>query len=209
MVLRKLLGAVVLTAGLLAATVSSATATTPTTATTATTSTTAASAAMTAADPMDAEFTEMMIPHHYQALVLSDLTPTRSSDTTLKALANRIHLEQGLEIKVMQGWQSRNGVPVTDAAMSYEMMLDDPDMLAEMGMASRADIAELKTLSGNAFDVRWLQLMITHHEGAIRMLVDVLVTTIDPDMMQMASDMYATQESQLNAMDQMLATKTG
>lgn len=207
MLTRKLLGAVVLTAGLLAAAGSSATATTAT-APVANAPTMATTATMTA-DPADAMFTEMMIPHHYQALVLSDLTPARSSDTELKALANRIHLEQGLEIKVMQSWQSRNGVPVTDAAMAYEMMLDDPDMLAEMGMASRADIAELETLSGNDFDVRWLNLMITHHEGAIRMLVDVLVTTTDPDMMQMASDMYATQESQLNAMDEMLASKTG
>ncbi len=200
----KLLGAAVLTAGLLVAAGSFAAA-----GTTAAAAPTMATAATMAADPMDAEFTEMMIPHHYQALVLSDLTPSRSSDATLKALANRIHLEQGLEIKVMQGWQSRNGVPVTDAAMAYEMMLDDPDMLAEMGMASREDIAELETLSGNAFDIRWLNIMITHHEGAIRMLVDVLVTTTDPDMMQMASDMYATQESQLNAMDEMLAAKTG
>ena len=157
---------------------------------------------------VDAMFTEMMIPHHYQALVLSDLVPDRSSDTELEALASRIHLEQGLEIGTMRGWQGSHGLPKTDPETAYQELLGDPDMLAEMGMATPEQIAELETLSGTEFDILFLNLMITHHEGAIRMLEDELLHGQDITLQQQAQDMMSTQRAQISIMQDMLSTKT-
>src|SRR5690606_1202471 len=45
------------------------------------------------ANDLDVEFVEMMIPRHYQALVMSRMAPDRSSDQSLLSLANRrLHL---------------------------------------------------------------------------------------------------------------------
>lgn len=168
-----------------------------------------ASAAAATFNDVDVDFTNMMIPHHYQALVLSDLVPDRSSDTQLEALASRIDLEQGLEIGTMRGWQGSNGLPKTDPVAAYEDMLGDPDMLEEMGMATPARLAELESLSGEEFDVLFLNLMITHHEGAIRMLRDVVLNGQDLTLQQQAQDMMSTQRAQVAIMRDMLAAKTG
>lgn len=169
-----------------------------------------ASANATSATYNDADvmFTGMMIPHHFQALVLTELVPDRSSDTQVESLAGRIHLEQGLEIGTMRGWEGSNGLPKTDPEESYEMMLADPEMVEMMGMASPEELAELETLSGNEFDVLFLNLMITHHEGAIRMLRDVLLDGQDLNLQQQALDMMSTQQVQIGIMQDMLATKT-
>ena len=168
----------------------------------------AGAAAAAAYNDADVEFTNMMIPHHYQALVLCDLVPTRSSDAELESLASRIRLEQSLEIGTMRGWQGSNGLPKTDPAASYQEMLADPEMVAAMGMATPEELAELESLSGNDFDVLFLNVMIKHHEGAIRMLQDVLLNGQNLDLQQQAQDMMSTQRAQVAIMQDMLSTKT-
>jgi uncharacterized protein (DUF305 family) len=191
MIFRRLPAVAVLVAGLLGVVTASAS---------------AGPAAVTYNDA-DVMFTGMMIPHHYQALVLSDLVPDRSSDTQVESLASRIHLEQGLEIGTMRGWQGSNGLPKTDPVTSYEEMLADPEMVEEMGLATPEELAELEPLSGNEFDVLFLTLMIKHHEGAIRMLRDVLLHGQDLNLQQQAQDMMSTQRAQVAIMQDMLATK--
>lgn len=156
----------------------------------------------------DAMFVSMMIPHHYQALLMSRMAPTRSADDAVRALASRIDVEQGLEIYMMQSWQSWNGLPVTDPVMAYHHMLQDPAMLAQMGMATAQQMSNLSASTGNAFDVLYLQLMITHHQGALRMLEDVLSNGSDVTLQFWATDMLTTQYTQILMMEEMLAQKT-
>lgn len=154
---------------------------------------------------VDAEFTRMMIPHHYQALVMGDLVPDRSSDARMRSLASRIHIEQGLEITSMRGWQGRNDLPRTDPEAAYQELLGMPEMLERMGMATPADLERLAGLSGTEFDVLFLNLMITHHEGAVRMLREVLLHGSDVELHQQAQDMMTTQRAQIAIMKDMLA----
>ena len=49
--------------------------------------------AQTMANPADVEFVEMMIPHHFQALVMSRMAPTRASNQLVRNLAERIMTE--------------------------------------------------------------------------------------------------------------------
>ncbi|MER7010837.1 DUF305 domain-containing protein [Saccharopolyspora sp. NPDC000359] len=163
----------------------------------------AGTAVAQSADDVDAEFTAMMIPHHYQAILMSELAPDRAADPALKSLADRIHTEQGLEIKMMQGWQGRNALPVTDAPAAYEHMLGMPEMIEHMGMATREEMEQLATLSGPDFDRMYLDLMIPHHEGAVRMLQDVILHGSDQELNQMAQDMMSSQKAQLAIMRDM------
>src|SRR5690606_3491348 len=64
------------------------------------------------ANAADRQFVRHMIPHHYQAILMSRLAPQRAADPRLKSLAERIRVEQGVEIDSMRGWQSREGLPV-------------------------------------------------------------------------------------------------
>ncbi|WP_170210188.1 DUF305 domain-containing protein [Saccharopolyspora antimicrobica] len=152
---------------------------------------------------VDTEFAAMMVPHHYQAILMSQLAPDRASDPALKSLADRIRTEQGLEIKMLQGWQGRNGLPVTDAPTAYEEMLGMPEMIEHMGMATREEMEQLATLSGPDFDRMFLDLMIPHHEGAVGMLQHVILHGSDQDLNQMAQDMMSGQKAQLAIMREM------
>jgi uncharacterized protein (DUF305 family) len=157
-----------------------------------------------AANSADAEFAMMMIPHHFQALVMSDLVIQGGSDAEVRQLAERIDLEQDIEIDSMQAWQGWNGLEVTDAEEAYQDMLQDPEMLHHMGMATPAELADLDAAQGTAADVLFLQLMIRHHQGAIDMIVDVLINGSDETVQQMANDMGVTQDTQIQQMQEML-----
>lgn len=164
--------------------------------------------AQNTANSADAEFVSMMIPHHYQALVMSRMAPTRSNDQQLLSLADRIDVEQGLEISMMQQWQGWHGLEVTNAEQAYHHMLQHPEMLEQMGMATPAELDDLNASSATAFDVLYLELMIEHHEGAMDMLVDVIINGNDATLEQWATDMLTTQYTQIQQMEQMLAAKT-
>jgi len=166
---------------------------------------TAASAAQASAtNSADADFVMMMIPHHFQALVLSGLVEDGGSDAEVRALAERIEIEQNGEILMMQGWESSHGLEVTDAEEAYQEMLQDPEMVEEMGMATPAELEDLSSAQGTAADVLFLQLMIKHHQGAINMLLDVITNGSDPQMQEWALDMLSVQTVQVDMMQQML-----
>ncbi|GAA2122283.1 DUF305 domain-containing protein [Streptomyces synnematoformans] len=162
-------------------------------------------AAQVAANNADAQFVSMMIPHHYQALVMSRLAPTRADDDTVLALADRIDVEQDLEIYMMQSWQGWHDLQVTDAEQAYERLLQNPEMLEQMGMATPEEIDTLSASSGPAFDVQYLTLMIEHHRGAVRMLRDVIANGSDGTLQQWATDMLTTQKTQIAQMEALLA----
>lgn len=111
----------------------------------------------------------MMILHHHQAILMSQLAPERSADQAITALADRILVEQDMEIGTMQFWQQVNGQAVTDPEAAYADLLDMPMMLEQMGMATQAEMDQLAASFAAAFDRLYLELMIEHHEGAIRM----------------------------------------
>src|SRR5690606_17235687 len=143
-----------------------------------------------------------------QALVMSQMAPTRSSDSTVLALADRIDVEQGLEIMMMQNWQSWNGLEVTNAEQAYQQMLQNPEMLEQMGMATQEELDDLSASTGTAFDVLFLELMIPHHQGAIDMIVNFLPNSSDFILQDWAYEMLNTQYVQIVEMEAILADKT-
>jgi uncharacterized protein (DUF305 family) len=154
------------------------------------------------ANDADRHFVSHMIPHHYQAILMSELAPQRSADRRLRALAERIRIEQGVEIDSLQGWQGREGLPVTDEVESYHHVLQDPEMLEHMGMANRRQMTRLEAADGRAFDRMYIKLMIPHHQGAIRMAEEVAGTGNDVFVRQLAIDLISSQSRQVYDMRQ-------
>lgn len=153
----------------------------------------------------DADFVAMMIPHHFQATLMSDLAPGRADDESVAALAERIGVEQEVEIGMMQNWQTWNGLDVTDAEAAYEMMLQMPMMVEQMGMATPEELDDLADAAGVDFDRLYLELMIDHHDGALTMLTDVLIHGSDTTLEFWATDMLTAQGVQIDQMEAMLA----
>lgn len=112
---------------------------------------------LTGADIM---FLQMMIPHHQQAVDISNLALSKSKDAELLALATSIRDSQADEIIQMKQW-------LKDAGANIEMGHSMGDSMG--GMLDEAELAALKSASGSAFDCLWLQGMTGHHDGAIHM----------------------------------------
>ena len=105
----------------------------------------------------DVMFLQMMIPHHQQAIDISDLALTKSEDAELLALAKNIRDEQGAEIVKMKAWLEKAKATSHSASHSMDGMLSD------------AELAALEKATGKNFDVLWLKAMTGHHTGAIDM----------------------------------------
>jgi len=114
-------------------------------------------------NPADVMFAQMMIPHHEQAIEMSEiaLDPTVGASDVVKSLATRIKGAQDPEIMTMKGFLSGWKMPTT---MDHSMMGD-----TMTGMLSTEDIAALSALRGADFDRAWMTSMIKHHDGAIEM----------------------------------------
>lgn len=107
----------------------------------------------------DVMFAQMMIPHHQQAITMARQATAKASSPQVKQLAARIENAQQPEIAMMTGWLRSWGAPMPRAGGIH---------MGE-GMMSEHDMARLGTLSGNAFDRAFLQMMIKHHQGAVTM----------------------------------------
>lgn len=148
------------------------------------------------ANSADFRYAQMMIEHHSQALVMTELAPDRASDTTVKRLAERISAGQKPEIGAMEGWLKNNG------GEDREQPHDHAGM---PGMATGAQLKELRAAKGKAFDELFLELMITHHQGAITMATEALSEGNDVFVEEMASDVVAQQTVEINRMRALMA----
>jgi uncharacterized protein (DUF305 family) len=148
-------------------------------------------------------FAEMMIPHHQQALDMSNLALEKaSSSPDVKDLAQRIIDGQTPEIALMEGW--REGYEQREM---MGMMSSGGEMMMG-GMASDEEMKNLAELEGSEFDTEFLTLMITHHEGALHMVHMIDDSTFD-EAAQLAKDIVRVQTEEIEEMKAMLQGDSG
>ncbi|GAA0209529.1 DUF305 domain-containing protein [Saccharothrix mutabilis subsp. mutabilis] len=152
----------------------------------------------TAPNEADLTYVVSMIGHHRQALEMSALAPERAQNETVKALASRIHDTQGPEIGAMEQWQRQYGEKAP--AHGHSGKMPDVDHASMPGMATGEQLDALKNARGADFDRLFLQLMIAHHEGALKMALDLLKAGVDPRVQEMANDVLVSQQDEIDTM---------
>jgi len=155
--------------------------------------------------PADALFMQDMIPHHNQAVQMADLVADRTNTRELVDLAGRIDVSQADEIEFMQQWLSERGEEVPDPT-AHEAMHTSHKMA---GMASPEQMAELATLKSTDFDRLFLQLMIPHHEGAVKMVEELMEqpgSAFDPVLFQFTTDITNDQTAEIERMNALLVS---
>lgn len=152
----------------------------------------------------DVRFMQDMIPHHQQAVEMAALVADRTNNQALVDIAGRIDASQADEIAFMQDWLATRGEAAPSAHshhgthMSHEMM----------GMATPAQMAELAAADGVTFDRLFLSLMVTHHDGAVTMVQDLLEqpgSAYDPVLFEFVNDIVNDQTAEIERMNDMLA----
>lgn len=170
-----------------------------------------------AAEANDADllFAQMMIPHHAQALQMSELAEDAGAGEDVAVLADRIAGAQKPEIVFMASWLDEQGVDAPtqaeiDAGLTMgdhaEHGMDEGDVGAMPGMATEQQMRLLADARGTTFDTLFLQLMIRHHRGAIDMASTVLRDGSEQQVNELATGIAADQSAEISRMEDLLAT---
>jgi uncharacterized protein (DUF305 family) len=138
-------------------------------------------------------FAQGMIPHHQQAIDMSEMALKNGASTEIKKLAKEIISAQQKEISQLKYWLTA----------TKSSMIMDHDM-GMSGMLSKSDLAALKKLKGSKFDAAFLQSMIAHHEGALEM-VSMLDRTKNSEAKKISADIRKGQTSEITVMKKLLA----
>ncbi|TQJ31232.1 DUF305 domain-containing protein [Microbacterium sp. SLBN-146] len=164
-------------------------------------------------------YIEGMIPHHEQALVLSEsvLAADGVRERT-RALADFIIGDQSAEIGTMRAWQQAwaKAIPTDATASSGHAAHDAPagtiptgcggHAHGEMkGMASPEQLAALAAADGAEADRLFLELMIVHHEGALDMATSAVTNGSNAFVRSSAKHVLVEQEREITAMTSLVA----
>ena len=159
--------------------------------------------AVTAFSPDDIRFMQDMIPHHHQAMEMAELVAERTNRPEVVDVAGRINASQGDEIEFMQQWLADRDQRVPDPTEHSGMHITH--MMA--GMASPEQMAELAASSSIDFDRLFLSLMIRHHDGAVKMVKELLEqrgSAYDPVLFEFTSDITNDQTVEIERMNVLL-----
>ncbi|MEU1821256.1 DUF305 domain-containing protein [Streptomyces abikoensis] len=150
----------------------------------------------------DITFAQGMIPHHRQAIVMSDMVQAHSSSGEVKALAERIKKAQAPEIETMTAWLRAWGEPVPPgmSGMGHGSPTGMPGMMNDQQMDG------LRGMRGTAFDKMFLTMMIEHHEGAIEMANAEKRQGAYAPAKELADSIVTSQTAEIAQMRKMLGT---
>jgi uncharacterized protein (DUF305 family) len=178
---------------------------------------------------VDIMFVRMMISHHEGAIQMAELIPERTDREELLDLRMEIIEEQEAEIDLMCDLLDEAEVAGCDEVggmMPHEMgdmmrgdgmgdgMHDDddemgdgmhPDEMEEMmpreHMMTHDDRRELRRAENEEFDCLFAEHMIRHHEGAIVMSEHVLDEGESERVADLAEDIIASQQEEIELME--------
>ena len=139
---------------------------------------------------IDRAFVAAMIPHHESAVGMAKIAKRRGQSTFVAELADDIIRTQNTEITTMKAIASRldgKGIKPTDLGVAE----------GEMGMD--ADMSELET--AKPFDRVFIDMMIPHHQGAIRMARVELAKGSSAQVKKLATQIITAQAREIRAMN--------
>jgi len=147
----------------------------------------------------DTMFAEMMIPHHAQAVEMSDmLLKKQNIPAAVTAMATKIKAAQAPEIEKMTAWlKSWNETATMSGSQS---------MTGATGMMGADDMKKLDAAQGTEAAKLFLTQMIVHHQGAVAMAKTEAGAGKKADAVALAKSIVASQEAEIQDMKNQLAS---
>ena len=176
----------------------------------------------------EAGFARDMATHHAQAVEMGFLMRDRTRDETVRVLAADIIVTQSTQRGIFMAWLQTWNLPqasggprmawMSDAAHTGSAASAPPNagpmsshsghamagMPLMLGMASDADLNALRQAEGRDAEVRFLQLMIRHHEGGVLMARALLAQSRREDVLTLVRGIESAQAGEIATMAAML-----
>lgn len=143
-----------------------------------------------------------MIGHHAQAVEMVALLDSRTTREDMRMLGLRIEVSQSDEIRMMQKWLEARGQPLPSPNAHH-----GEGAILMPGMLTSEEMARLAEARGPAFDRLFLEGMIKHHQGALRMVRQLFATpgaAQETEVFAFASEVDADQRMEIDRMRAML-----
>ncbi len=149
----------------------------------------------------DLRFIDGMTPHHEGAVVMAEEALEKSKRPEIRQLAQAIIAAQTTEISQMKSWRTAWYPQADDTPMMYS---------TEMGhmMPMSADRRDSMMMSGDLgaadeqFDLRFINAMVPHHQGALIMAQEALENSDRPEIQQLATAILSSQQAEIDQMIQ-------
>jgi uncharacterized protein (DUF305 family) len=145
----------------------------------------------------DMDFANMMIEHHQGAIDMSETELKSGQDEKMKAMAQAIISKQKEELNMLRDIVKNSKPMKMDMGKHDELSKNMDDMKAKMGNMK---------MSGNT-DKDFATMMISHHEGAIKMSKDELSHGMNDKLKEMAKKGIADQTKEIGEFKSWLASK--
>jgi uncharacterized protein (DUF305 family) len=171
------------------------------------------------AESVDAGFSRDMSRHHLQGVEMANVALERSEDPEIRSLAFDISSIQTNQAGRMEGWLSLWELAPSEGEVmawmsddgghaGHSMAMDEGTTLMP-GMATEAELAALRELSGKAFDVEFLRLMIRHHQGGLDMATYAAAHADVTAVRRLAGTIADTQTAETATMTDLLTERGG
>lgn len=147
------------------------------------------------AEATDGAFITEMIPHHESAIEMAKIAQKQADHPEIKQLADDIVAAQDGEIEDMNAMHERMFGEPAMGADHGDLGLDDHMM--GMDSMSMDSLAKAKP-----FDEAFIDEMIPHHQGAIRMAQVELADGQDPEVRNLAQAIIDAQSQEIEQMNQ-------
>ena len=168
-------------------------------------------------DDADIAFATAMVPHHAQAIAMTQLALSHAESAEVKELARQMAAEQMPEMiqlrDLLSEWHrppaaTAPGMPDTPGMQGMSGMNDSSNAAQGMGPGMMTDqqMRDLSASSGAAFDHLFLRMMIKHHGGGVAMAGTELADGENADAQMLAQNISDSQQAQVTLMLQMLAS---
>ncbi|GII75929.1 DUF305 domain-containing protein [Sphaerisporangium rufum] len=161
----------------------------------------------------EAGFARDMAVHHAQAVEMSFAVRDVSDDRALRGLSYDIITTQTAQRGVFMGWLQQWGLNQSGSRPSMAWMAahashGTPAAPAAMpGMASQEEMRRLVAAKGRDAEVLFLQLMIRHHQGGVKMAQALLDLSDRDEVRTMARHIVDTQDGEIEYMTRLLAER--
>ncbi|WP_432502959.1 DUF305 domain-containing protein [Kineococcus arenarius] len=167
----------------------------------------------------DVGFARDMGTHHQQAIAMAYEAIQEAPSAEVRQLAVDIASTQGNQLGRMQALLIEWGHPLTGSAPAMAWMAGTEEHAAHgqqegeagvvtmPGMASAEEMARLAQLSGEEFEVVFLQLMLRHHAGGLQMAEAGAELVGDEQLRELAEAILASQSSETQVLEDLLAQR--
>lgn len=143
----------------------------------------------------DHRFIDMMIPHHEGAIMMAKDAQQNANRLELAKLAESITAGQQKEIDQMKEWRAK-----WYGANTPNGMANAAEMMKHMSMMNDMMVKHLGQKDTD-YESRFIDMMIPHHEGAIRMAKDAQSKATHPEIKKLAQGIVAAQKNEITQME--------